>query len=239
MAEVKQIHPGKKPEPLEVKKENVIFFEIDAHDDYSYDNLSPEEKADLAEKNNAFEHNVIQRLLLDRAAPCQCQTPRIMKRLETKMRLGTIQPGPNGQIPVELTQEDVDTRQFGVIVTSNNGVYSGVSMIITKCKGCGDIHLHGDIEAITRCFATAIANEIDIETHRAAMDLEGVIAKTMERDGESAAPTDDGPAFVLENTETGERTGADDLGSTLFGGQGSDAIRTEPVETTEQPAPEE
>lgn len=100
MAEVKQIHPGKKPEPLEVKKENVVFFEIDAHDDFSYDSLSSEEKADLAEKNNAFEHNVIQRLLLDRAAPCQCQTPRIMKRLETKMRLGAIQPGPNGQIPV-------------------------------------------------------------------------------------------------------------------------------------------
>ena len=29
------------------------------------------------------------------------------------------------------------------------------------------------------------------------------------------------------------------VGAALFGGQGSDAIRTEPVETTEQPASEE
>ena len=239
MAEVKQFNSGKKPTPLEVKRENVVFFEIETNDSYSYKALSPEAKEELAQKNTAFEKNVIQRLLLDRAAPCQCQMPRIMQRLETKMKLGVVHPGPDGQIPMELIQEDVDTRQFGVIVTSINGVYSGVSMIINKCKSCGDIHLHGDIEAITRCFATAIANEIDIEAHRAAMDLEGVITKTMERDSESVAPADDGPAFVLENTETGECTGADDLGAALFGGQGSDAIRTEPVETTEQPASEE
>lgn len=239
MAEVKNITPSKDPAPLEVKKENVVFFEIETNDGYAYDKLSPEAKAELAQKNSTFEQNTIQRLLLDRAAPCQCQTPRIMQRLETKMRLGLIKPGPNGQIPVELTQEDIDTRQFGVIVTSIDGVYSGVSMIITKCKGCGDIHLHGDIEAITRCFATAVATEIDIEAQRAAMDIEGAIAKTMARDGESADSGEEDPAFVLENTETGERTGADDLGAALFGGAGAEAIRTEPVEAVDQPAVEE
>lgn len=217
------------PAPLEVKKENVVFYEIEDNDAYSYEALSPEEKAELAAKNQAFEAQTIQRLLLDRATPCQCQTPRIMERLQAKMKLGLLQPGPNGQVPVELLQEDVDSRQFGIIVDAHDGVYTGVKMVIVKCKGCGDIHFFGDIEAITRMCAEAFAKESDIDAHREASGIEEAIAQTMARGEIPADP--DGPAFILENAETGERTPADDLGAALLGSSaGSDEIRTEPVE---------
>jgi len=213
---------GKK-EPLAVKPENVVFFEVETNDQYNYASLTQEEKDKRAQANAAFEEQYIQQLMLNHAAPCQCQTPRIMERVQARLKLGVLKPGPNGEIPMELLQEDLDTRKFGVIVTSENGFYKRINMLVTQCKGCGDIHLTGDIDAITRMFAKAISNEIDIKAQQD--QIEEAISRTM---AGNDAPAD-GPAFVLENTETGERRGADDLGAALFGGAVEGVVMT-PVE---------
>lgn len=226
------------PAALEVKSDNIIFYEIESNDEFDPATLSDKEKEELIAANVKFESEVIQQELMARAHPCNCQMPAIMKRAQTRMMI-TGQMPVNGQIPVEIIQDDIDTRDFAIIVNSTNGRYTGVALIIAHCKGCGDLHFWGDIGPIAWLCAKTFADNTTLATHHDAVK-EAVDKVLAVKNGESidvknettdtlskkvvnfpgVAAEDaqsDGPMYMLENTETGERTNADDLAE-FFGG---------------------
>lgn len=211
--------------PLIVKPENVTFYDIESNDAFSFANLSAEEVAEIQKANAEFEKTVLHPELMGRAMPCHCQQPKLMERAATRMKLLGQQP-VNGQIPVELTQEDIDLNQFGVIVNTINGRYEGLMCILKRCKACSEISIWGAIEPMTAMCAHAFNDYMNRDVQRRAIQ-EAVDARDAAGDeGDAETSGENSPMFVLENTETGETHAADDLGEALFGGSGSSNFKT-------------
>lgn len=223
-----------KKAPLVIKPENITFYDIEINDAFDYGALTPEEVTEIQQANADFEAKVLQPELMGRAHPCVCMQEKIMERAITRMKLTNQQP-VNGQIPVELTQEDIDMKQFGVVVNTANGRYDGILAILSRCKGCSDIRIWGTIEPLTAMVAMAFNDYMNRQPQRVAVQqaLDEREQSDIAPDGDDTAPvvepntTADGPMFMLENTETGEKHAADNLGEALFGGGNSEFKMTE------------
>ena len=223
-----------KKTPLIIKPENITFYDIEINDAFDYGALTPEEVTELQKANVEFEVNVLQPELMGRAQPCGCMQEKIMERAITRMKL-TNQQSINGQIPVELTQEDIDMKQFGVVIDIVNGRYDSVLAILSRCKGCSEVRIWGTVEPLTAMVAMAFNDYMNRQPQRVAVQqaLDERERNNIVPDGDDTAPvvepgaTTDGPMFMLENTETSEKHAADNLGEVLFGGGNSEFRMTE------------
>lgn len=187
---------------LIVKPDNIYPFEVELNDSFKLGALPEDEQKAIMEKNAAFEQEQIQQALLNHAAPCNCRMPIIQERMMTRIRLMPTPPPPGTPIQMELLQEDVDARTFGIVIGSTNGVYTSIDAIVVGCKACGAVQIFGGVEGLTRAIA---------EGHTAALTYNQIMNAAT--DGEAAG---DGE-FMMENLDTGERSECDDLGKALFG----------------------
>lgn len=188
------------PNKFKIKDENLLFFMVEMNDDFDESVLTDEERQEIQRQNDIFEERVIDPAIFSKVAPCQCQMPRIQQRIQSRLAiLGEKALLPNGQIQMEIEQEDVDAYQFGVIVECLNGVYQRLLFLVRRCKGCQIIQQWGEIGPYVRML-------VDIFDKFHDTDFAEPEERAIPKEGE----------FILENTETGERTEAGSLGE-LFG----------------------
>lgn len=227
-----------------VKDENITAYEIEANDNFSYDRLSEEELAEIHKCNETFMNTVVQSELLIKAMPCVCQHGRIIERTRTRMKILN-KDAMAGQIPIQIEQEDIDTKKFGVILHSDNGKLVGIGSIVTECKQCHEVHIYGNAEVITRLIANGYSEYMNMLVSRA--DIEDAIEDRCECNDECSCecctgdcschckgdtndtdevkvqdlvvddmdPSDS--TFVSENIETGEVHDADSIVRMLSG----------------------
>ena len=194
---------------LEIKSENAQVYAIELTDSFDPDAQSPEVLEAIDEANRKFEDTILREQLMRRATPCSCQHPRMIERARTRMEI--LGANPNNGIPI--MQEDIDTRHFGVVITCKDGVYQNIEAIVSRCKGCSDVHIWCELEPVTSLLAHTILDHMNNADRRNAM-IEEQFAKRAASNVEGST----NPRFILENTETGEQQVADDLGALFAGG---------------------
>lgn len=125
-----------------------------------------------------------------------------------RVRLMPNPPPPGAPIPMELIQDDVDAKDFGVVVSMENGVYKDVVLVIVHCKGCNTVTFSAmTIDAITYLLAEAYTKH----TTRRAI----IAAATGENEPDAGGFMDG--EFSMTDLDTGETTECNDLGEALFG----------------------
>ena len=183
----------KTPGGLTVKDENIMIYLVDIGP-RADDELSEE----IQEANNRFEEEAVRPTVISRATPCQCQFPRIHQKAEARAKiLGPQAPMPDGRIPIQLDQDDIDTTAFGVVVGATDGKFESIKMIISQCKSCGKLQFWGDLEPVLRMM-TAGFTEFEYSRKK----------------GPTPPVSDE---YVIEDMDTGERTPAGNLAEALFG----------------------
>lgn len=195
--------PKTEPKPkLVVKDENIHLFEVEVNDNFKLNEQSKEQLEVMDAENAKFEQELIQPLMLSHCDPCQCRMPEIQARIMTRIKLMPNPPPPGAPIQVELMQEDVDAREFGVVVSSENGVYNDVPFLVTRCKKCNTIQLYGQIEGLTYAIASGITQTAN---RRQVFEML------------RAAQSGESDEFKMTDLDTGEETGCNNLGEALFG----------------------
>lgn len=199
---------------LQVKQDNITSFDIELNDGFKIAALSEDEQKAIMDQNAEFEQKYVQQALLKHASPCNCRMPIIQERMMTRIRLMPTPPPPGTPIQMGLLQEDVDAQSFGIVLTTLNGVYKSIDTIVVGCKSCGAVQIFGGVEGLTRAIAKGRTEEL---TYNQLMEA------TAAENGESGE-------YMIENLDTGEKTGCDDLGQALFG-QGDGGVQLESTDT--------
>lgn len=222
---------------LTIRKENVTLYELESNDRFDPDRLPEEEQRKIEEANEKFEDTVLQNNLLQKAFPCQCMGPKLQERA---MRRASILapshagPGPMS-INLQIEQEDIDQKDFVVVVNEDDGYYTDIRMVISHCKNCGELHMWGEVGPIGELIARAF---VDHDTTKAHKDRRTAQLQQIIDDG--PVPPEGTPMFVMENTETGEITPADDLVNGMLGkGPMPKDMFTESVDEFTEEAPAE
>ena len=220
---------------LEVKLDLVNVYELESDESFDYDKLPPEEQKAIDDSNEKYEHNELQKSLMEKALPCQCMSRELQERAMRRASILSQGPGPM-PIQLQLTQDDLNQKDFVVIINTDKGIYKDVRCIVSHCRRCGEMHLWGDLEPIGTLLAHAF---MDHDTTEYRKDKRANEMKKLIDEGPK--PPEGTPQFILENTETGEITPADDLVRGLAGlDPMPDGMYTEPVEEPKpDPVPNE
>jgi len=129
----------------QVDLEKVTFYEIDKSDRDDHV-LTEEEMA----KNDEFLQKHLIPELTKRAKICDCRMQQVIEKNIRKAQLMNMDPR---QLHVTLDQSDIDACNFGVIVTSVDGVYDGIACITVECAECRKLDIYGDGSIITTLLA--------------------------------------------------------------------------------------
>lgn len=195
---------------IEVKLDHINVYELEDNDSFNYDSLPKEKQEEIDQINEKFEKTTLQQVLHDKAIPCQCMAMEIQERAIRRASL--LSGGRNMPISLELTQDDIDQKDFVVVINTENGIYSDIRCIVSHCRRCGELHMWGELEPIGNLLAHCFVDHDTTQQHKKDREdrIRDMIANT-------PVPEDGRPQFVLENTETGEMTPADDLVRSLAG----------------------
>lgn len=201
------------PNEIKIKAENTLIYELESDETFDYDALDEEAQKVIDAANEKYENNELQNALRPKAVPCACMAQELQERA---LRRASLLAGTNNgpmNIQIQLEQKDFDQKNFVVILNTEKGYYSNIRCIISHCKRCGELHFWGELEpfgdVISRRFVDYDTTQANKEKREAQM--KELIANT-------PVPEDGRPQFVLEDTETGELTPADDLVRSLAGG---------------------
>lgn len=197
-----------------IKPENALYYTVDTNnhlDPSAYDEAAIEE---IMKRNEEFDLENIEPMLLSRCQPCECRQAELMERAMRRQSILENPARPGAPIGIELTQEDYDQLEFGIIVKTTDLVNQDTLLIVRRCKHCGRLEFWGNIRVMMRGFAD-IADKV--------FTIEGPNADLPESDEDEAdvetaeGESDDSPEYILENTETGEQIGGNDLDALLRG----------------------
>ena len=198
--------------PFQIKPENVMIYELESNDNFNFDELPPEKQQEIRKKNDQYEATAIRNSLIEKSMPCQCLMPVMAERARRRASIIPSTVGPNGQINIQLEQQDIDQKDFIVIVNEDDGLYTDVRMVVSHCKNCGELHAWGDLGPIGDLVAKAF---VDYDTTQEKRRRQAEKLKELIGDGPKAP--DGQPTFMLEDTDTGKMTPADDLMDQLTG----------------------
>ena len=219
---------------LEVKLDNINVYELESNDSFDYDALPEEKQKEIDAVNEKYERTKLQQAVQSKAGPCQCMSMELQERAMRRASLLTAHSQPGMPIQLELTQADIDQKDFVVILNTDDGVYGDIRCIVSHCKRCGEMHVWGDLAPLGDLLAHSF---VDYDTtqqnkQKRADQMQKLIDET-------PIPPDGQPQFILENTETGEMTPADDFVRAMVGagpmpdGMTAEVLdeKTDPVET--------
>jgi len=196
------------PKPkIIIKDDNVDLYEIDSNDAFRMGALSDDEQKAIHEANAKFTQEVIEPVLFQYCNPCQCRMAEVQERMMARIRLMPNPPPPGTPIAMELLQEDVDAREFGIVVLSDSGVYKDIALVIVRCKNCNTVNFYGQIKPITYLMARAFTDH---------SNREAALAPLRE------AASGESDEYTMTDLDTGEKTGCNDLGEALFGTKDKD-----------------
>ena len=139
------------------------FYEIDMNNPpFDYDSLTEEEQKEIDVYNNQFIEGELTNRLLALCAPCPCRVQEVMMKHQNRARL----VGQDKYVPT-LDQDDVDAYTWAVVISSKDGKYTSVDMIVKECKNCHEIHTYGDSSVYGRLLAESFTHYADSKTEEA------------------------------------------------------------------------
>lgn len=176
--------------------ENVLFLIVDKYDD-ELERTSEEVEA-LNEKNQDWITKTLIPKLLSLSGFCPCRMQEVYERAHRRQ---SILQGANpipGNDMIQLTQEDVDTYKYVVVVVAEHDSYESISLIIRECKKCNKLDFWGD----STMLGSAMGRIINDSYTLADMVPENYEVEDIDVSEESPLGAD----TALENLETGEFT---------------------------------
>ena len=216
------------PNKLMVNLELVNVYELESDDSFDYEALPEKEQKVIDEQNDAFDNGVLQQYLMGKAMPCQCMTRELQERAMRRAAILSQGPGPMS-VQLDITQVELDQTDFVVIINTERGIHKDIRFAVSHCRRCGAMFFWGDLNPIGDLIAHAFVDHDTTQQrkNKRAAQLQKLI-------DEGPKPPDGQPQFILENTETGEITPADDLINAMVnGGPMPDGMFTEEIKTPE------
>ena len=202
---------------LSIKDDNISIYELESDPVFDYDAQDEEVRAEIDRENQQFENKTLRPLMMSHFGLCPCRAQKVQERALTRARL--MGARPDKPIMIGPEQQDLDMVQFGAIVGADQGVHKTVTLIITRCKDCGHMEFYGDLDPVMHLMANG--TNVYMGEHASSMpDVDLSNAKIVSGNGslEDRLPEElRGAEFILEDTETGELTAADDLAEALYG----------------------
>ena len=149
---------GKLPE---FNMENVTVYEIDLRDDVQdLMTIDEETRNNILAENDKFLNTVVKPHLIQLCAPCACRQQEIIQKHLRRCQLMNLDPN---RTPMTMDKDDFNMYKFGVVITSDNNVYVGVSAIVKECAKCHHIDMWGDASVITHIIATGTESSIQFK----------------------------------------------------------------------------
>ncbi len=194
-------------------EENVLFLIVDKFDDEL--ERTPEETAELNQKNQEWITATLVPKLLSLSGFCPCRMSEVYERAQRRQ---TILQGfaTDGGDMIQLTQEDVDTYKYVVVVVAEHDQYESISLIIRECKKCNKLDFWGDSTMLGTAMGRII-NESYTLADMVPAPAEDASPEEGITDIDVTSESPLGEGAVFEDLETGEFVG------------GADAAITEPV----------
>lgn len=190
-----------------IKSDHILIHELELVDVFNYDRLDPDTKNEIDKANTRFERRNLIPTLMRYIGPCPCRTQKIQERA---MRRAQIM-GHVGPIAIQPTQDDFDAVTFGVVVIAEGGIHKEVRLVVTHCNDCGKMEFYGDLGVTMGLMTDAFAkffNDDRVAESKAAQNDEFMKKVPKELMGS---------AYITEDVDTGELTGADTLAEALLG----------------------
>lgn len=173
---------------------NVLFYEIEKYDDTDLSALPEEVREEIAQANLQFLTEVVENHVKDSFSVCNCLVSSFLERNEQRRKILNL--SPQGYVP-EISQDDLDSYRYAVIVVSEHGYMTGISCVMRECLHCHEIKYWGNVETFAGLMAEVTTNFISAQLSAQAEEAANIAETIGEVDTDAENPL--GPDAMLTN----------------------------------------